>query len=210
MNVLIVDDHAVVRRGLAEILTDEFDGVNIGEADDAAEARRYMRDEAWNVAIVDIALPGESGLTLLKEIRDVWPEIPVLVLSFHPEKRYALRALRAGAAGYLTKEAAPDELVSAVKKVMDGGKYVTQSIAERLAFQVADDGGGEAPHERLSDREYQVMIRLASGKTVSEIADEMHLSVNTISTYRSRLLEKMRMETNAEVTRYAVENGLMD
>lgn len=209
MNVLIVDDHAVVRRGLAEILTDEFSGITIGEADDAAEARRYLRDEAWSMAIVDIALPGESGLTLLKEIRDVWPETPVLVLSFHPEKRYAVRALRAGAAGYLTKEAAPDELVSAVKKVMDGGKYVTQSIAERLAFQV-EGGGSEAPHERLSDREYQVMIQLASGKTVSQIADDMHLSVNTISTYRSRLLEKMSMETNAEVTRYAVENGLMD
>ena len=209
MNVLIVDDHAVVRRGLAEILSDEFSGVRVGHADDAAEARRCLRERDWNLAIVDIALPGESGLMLLKEIRDTWPGVPVLVLSFHPEKRYALRALRAGAAGYLTKETAPDELVSAVRKVLGGGKYVTASIAERLAFKV-EEGGGEAPHERLSDREYQVMIRLASGKTVSQIADEMHLSVNTISTYRSRLLEKMGMETNAEITRYAVENELTD
>ncbi|MEF8787752.1 MAG: response regulator transcription factor, partial [Planctomycetota bacterium] len=203
MNVLIVDDHAVVRRGLAEILTDEFAGVEIGHADTVAEARGSLREGDWDLAIVDIALPKESGLMLLKEIRDTWSDLPVLVLSFHPEKRYALRALRAGAAGYLTKEAAPDELVSAVRKVLDGGKYVTQSIAERLAFRV-EDGSGEAPHERLSDREYQVMVRLASGKTVSQIADEMHLSVNTISTYRSRLLDKMDMETNAEVTRYAV------
>ena len=209
MNVLIVDDHAVVRRGLAEILTDEFAGVEIGHADTVAEARGSLREGDWDLAIVDIALPKESGLMLLKEIRDTWSDLPVLVLSFHPEKRYALRALRAGAAGYLTKEAAPDELVSAVRKVLDGGKYVTQSIAERLAFRV-EDGSGEAPHERLSDREYQVMVRLASGKTVSQIADEMHLSVNTISTYRSRLLDKMDMETNAEVTRYAVENELMD
>ncbi len=209
MNVLIVDDHAVVRRGLAEILTDEFSGVEVGHADNVADARHYLRQQQWDLAIIDIALPEESGLMLLKEMREAWPELPVLVLSFHPEKRYALRALRAGAAGYLTKEAAPRELVSAVRKVLDGGKYVTQSIAERLAFSV-EDGTGEAPHERLSDREYQVMVRIASGKTVSQIADEMHLSVNTISTYRSRLLDKMNMETNAEVTRYAVENELMD
>ena len=209
MNVLIVDDHAVVRRGLAEILTDEFSGVEVGHADNVADARQCLRQQQWDLAIIDIALPEESGLMLLKEIRDVWPDLPVLVLSFHPEKRYALRALRAGAAGYLTKEAAPRELVSAVRKVLDGGKYVTQSIAERLAFKV-EDGTGEAPHERLSDREYQVMVRIASGKTVSQIADEMRLSVNTISTYRSRLLDKMNMETNAEVTRYAVENELMD
>jgi len=209
VNVLIVDDHAVVRRGLAEILTDEFSGVEVGHADNVADARQCLRQQQWDLAIIDIALPEESGLMLLKEIRDVWPDLPVLVLSFHPEKRYALRALRAGAAGYLTKEAAPRELVSAVRKVLDGGKYVTQSIAERLAFKV-EDGTGEAPHERLSDREYQVMVRIASGKTVSQIADEMRLSVNTISTYRSRLLDKMNMETNAEVTRYAVENELMD
>ena len=209
MNVLIVDDHAVVRRGLAEMLFDEFSGLEVGEADNAQQARQFLRNREWDVAIVDIALPGESGLELLKEIRDQWPDLPVLVLSFHPEKRYAMRALRGGASGYLTKEAAPDELVAAVQKVLKGGKYVTDSIAERLAFRVAD-GGVHPPHEQLSDREYQVMLRIASGKSVSDIADEMHLSVNTISTYRSRLLNKMNMETNAELTRYVVEHDLAD
>lgn len=210
MKFLIVDDHPIVRKGLGQVLRDAYPDPVIGEAKDTREAIERVMGENWDVVILDISMPGRSGLDALKEIRKMSPRLPVLVLSAHPEDHFATRVLRAGAAGYLTKGTATEELVTAINKVISGGKYISPSLAERLAEELNSDPLGGPPHERLSDREYEVLRLIATGKTVSEIALELSLSVKTISTYRARILDKVHMKSNAELTRYAIRHGLVE
>ena len=208
MRILIVDDHAIVRRGLRELLSDEFHRVAFGEASDAQQALEQLRKKEWDVALLDIALPGKSGLDLLKELKTEWPKLPVLILSAHPEDQFAVRALKAGAGGYMTKESAPEELAKAIRKVLAGGRYVSPALAEKLALGVRKDLT-RTPHETLSDREYDVMSRIGSGKTVTEIAGELSLSAKTISTYRARILEKLGVRNSTGIVQYAMRNGLV-
>lgn len=209
LKILIADDHAIVRQGLKQILADIPDKAIIEEASNGNEVLSKVRARVYDVLILDISMPGLSGLDVLKQLKSEKQDINVLMLSMHPEEQYAIRALKAGAAGYLTKESAPEELVAAIKKVSMGRKYVTASLAEKLAFNLGERSE-RPPHEYLSDREFQVLRLIASGKTVKEIAEEMFLSIKTISTYRSRIIEKMNMKTNAELTHYAIKNGLID
>jgi two-component system invasion response regulator UvrY len=209
LRVLVADDHAVVREGLKGILSEEFGQVSFGEACDGQELMGAIQKQEWDILILDITMPGKSGLDALKEIRQIRPKLPVLVLSMHPEDQFAVRMLKAGAAGYMTKEKAPEELISAIKKALAGGKYISSSLAETLAFNLEEEGE-KAPHALLSDREYEVLCMIASGKTVGEIADILYLSVKTVSTYRARILEKMKMRTNAELTHYAIKNHLVE
>jgi two-component system invasion response regulator UvrY len=208
IRVLIVDDHAMIRRGLRALLNDEFRGATFGEAADALQAVEQLRKSEWDVALLDITLPGKSGLDLLKELKAEWPRLPVLVLSGHKEDHFAVRVLKAGAGGYMTKESAPEELAKAVRKVLAGGRYVSPALAEKLALGVNKDLT-RTLHETLSDREYDVMSRIASGKTVTEIAGELSLSGKTISTYRARVLEKLGVKNSAEIVQYAIRNGLV-
>ena len=208
LKFLLADDHAVVRRGVRQILEDAF-GATFGEATTATEALELVWREPWDAVILDVTMPGRSGLDVLKEIKQSKPRLPVLVLSMHPEDQFAVRVLKAGAAGYLNKDSAPEALVSAVKKVMGGGRYVSPALAEQLADAVSLDAS-RPRHELLSDREFEVFQRIASGKAVGEVAAEMSLSAKTISTYRTRILEKMGLQTNAELTRYAFENRLVE
>ena len=207
IRVLIADDHPVVRQGLKQILQDELDIKVTGEARNAQEALDLARKRECDVLLLDIDMPGRSGLDVLRDLKGQQSKLPILVLSVHPEDQFAVRVLRLGAAGYLTKETAPDQLVSAVRKAFQGKKYVNPQVAERLASEISLWPG--APHEALSDREFQVLRMIASGKTVSEIAQKISLSVKTISTYRARILEKMGMKTNAELTHYAIKNNLV-
>lgn len=207
IRVLIVDDHAVVRRGLMALLADAFHGATFGEASDARQALEQLRKHEWDVALLDLALPGKSGLDLLKELKVEWPRLPVLVLSGSHEDQFALRVLKAGAGGYMTKASAPEELAKAVGKILAGGRYVSPALAEKLALGVNKDFT-RLPHETLSDREYEVMSRIASGQTVTEIADQLSLSAKTISTYRTRILEKLGVKNSAEIVQYALRNGL--
>ena len=209
LKILIADDHAIVRQGLKQIVTETTDMIVAGEASNAQELLSKLNENDYDVVVLDITMPGRDGIDVLKQLRSEKPELPVLILSIHPEEQYALRALKAGASGYLTKESAPDELVVAIQKVSRGGKYISSSLAEQLAYNLEIDVE-KAPHERLSDREYQVMCMIASGKRVKEIAEELSLSEKTISTNRSRILEKMNMENNAEITYYAVKNNLVE
>jgi DNA-binding NarL/FixJ family response regulator len=208
MKILITDDHAVVRQGLKQILLEEFTRAEFGEATNAQEAIERVWKENWDVVVLDITMPGRSGLEVLKEIKKSRPKLPVLVLSMHPEDQFAVRILKIGASGYMTKESAPNELVGAVKKVIAGGRYVSPSLAEKMASYLAVDVH-TPPHERLSDREFLVLRLIASGKTPTAIAKELALSVKTISTYRMRILEKMNMSNNAELTHYAIQNQLV-
>jgi len=210
IRVLIADDHAVVRKGLKQILAETTDIVVAGEAHNGQEVLNKVRKSGdWDVVVLDITMPGTSGLDILKEMKNEHPKLPVLVLSIHPEDQYAMRVLKSGASGYMTKESAPEELVKAIRKVATGGKYVTPGMAEKLLFDLGSDP--ERPlHENLSDREYQVMCLITSGKTVKEIAKEMSLSIKTISTYRTRILEKMKMKTSAELIHYGIRNKLVD
>ena len=210
MKVLIADDHAVVRRGLIQLLADEFPELSAGEARDASEVFELAREQDWDIIILDISMPGKSGLEVLKELKQQRPRVPVLVLTSHPEEQYAVRVLKAGAAGYLTKESAPEHLIEGIRKVTGGGRYVSPRLAELLAAAVVGADPEKPPHESLSDREYRVLCLIGSGKTVGEIAAGLSLSVKTVSTYRARLLEKMGMKTNAELTHYALKNGLVD
>ncbi|MBL0218729.1 MAG: response regulator transcription factor [Myxococcales bacterium] len=206
VRILLVDDHAVVRRGIRAVLEDGMHGVQVAEASSGEEALTALA-QPFDAVVLDLSMPGRSGIDLLAEIKHRWPKLPVLIMSLHAEEHFAVRALRAGASGYLTKAAAPEALIEAVQKVTRGGRYISEAVADRLA---ADLGGRTAvPHDRLSDREFEVMRGIADGKTVSEIALQMHLSVKTVSTYRTRLLDKMGMGSNAELTRYAIENGLV-
>ncbi len=210
MRVLIADDHAVVRRGLEQILVDSLQEIVVGEAGNAEDAIKLVRRQEWDVVVLDISMPGRSGLDALKEIKKLRPDLPVLILSIHPEDQFATRALKAGASGYMTKETAPEELVNAINKVVAGGKYVSASLAEKLASDLERDLGGAPPHKRLSDREYEVLLLIASGHTISEIAEKLSLSVKTISTYRARILEKTELKSNADLVRYAITHGLVE
>jgi two-component system, NarL family, invasion response regulator UvrY len=208
MKILIADDHEIIRHGVRQVLADGFKEIEFGEASNAREAVAQALQHSWDLVVLDIAMPGRNGLDVLKELRSQRPHLPVLVLSMYPEKQYALRALRSGAAGYLTKAGAVSELVVAVKKILAGGKFVSATLAEQLADELSTPKQ-QLPHDTLSDRELEILCSIASGKTVKEIADELALSVNTISTYRARLLEKMKMRTSAELMHYAISNGLV-
>ena len=208
IQILIVDDHAILRRGLQEILEREFRDVRIGGAGTAEQALTQLDSEKWDLVILDITMPGRSGVDVLRNLKALRPKLPVLVLSMHPEDQYGKRVLKAGASGYMNKESAPEELIKAVRKLLSGGRYVSPTLAETLAVDLGRDDGTPA-HERLSDREFEVLRKMASGKTVGQIAQELHLSVPTVSTYRARILEKMGMSTNAELIRYAVSHHLV-
>jgi len=207
--ILIADDHAVVRRGLIQILSENFSGALFGEAANAQELLSKVQEHKWNLLTLDIGMPGRSGLDLLRDLRAAYPRLPVLILSVHSESQYARRALKAGAAGYLSKDAVPFELVSAVRKVLKGGRYVSPALAEQFATDLATDGK-KPPHEILSDRELEVLRMISLGKTITQIADDLALSPKTISTYRARILGKMDMTTTGDLIRYAVENHLID
>ena len=209
LKILVADDHPVVRQGLKQIIAETSDMVVADEVSNGWELFSKVRASYYDVVLLDISMPGVNGVDILKQLKNERPGLPVLILSIHPEEQYAVRALRAGASGYLTKESTPDELVAAIRKVSKGRKYVSSSLAERLASDL-ENNDEQLPHKALSDREYRVMCMIASGKTVTEIAEELSLSVKTISTYRSRILEKMRMKTNAELTYYAIKNGLVE
>ena len=209
LRILIADDHPVVRQGLRQTIAETSDMVVVDEAGNGWEVLSKVRASSYDVVLLDISMPGRSGLDILKELKDERPGLPVLILSIHPEEQYASRAFKAGASGYLTKESAPDELVAAIRKISTGGKYVSSSLAEILASELGTSNE-ELSHETLSNREYQVMRMIALGKTITEIAEELSLSVKTVSTYRSRILEKMKMKNNAEITYYAVKNRLVD
>ncbi|MEN3334599.1 MAG: two-component system, NarL family, invasion response regulator UvrY [Blastocatellia bacterium] len=208
MRILIADDHPVVRRGLKQILADEYKTLTVGEAQNAQEALRLIDEQDWDIAVLDISMPGKSGLEVLKELKQLRPKLPVLILTSYPEEQYAIRVLKAGARGYMTKESAPEHLIAAIRTVTRGGHYISPGLAELLAITLSNDQG-KPPHEALSDREYQVLCMLASGKTVGQIAEALSLSVKTVSTYRVRLLEKMQMKTNAELIHYAISNKLV-
>lgn len=209
IRILIADDHAVVRRGLKEILEHEMQGVVCGEAKDANEVMARFDEAPWDLLILDITMPGRSGLDVLRDLRPAHPKLPILVLSMFPEDQYAKRLLRAGASGYMNKESAPEELMKAVRKVLAGGRYVSAALAEKLASDLSSDINRPV-HDSLSDREFEVLRMIGAGKTVGQIADELHLGVTTISTYRARILEKMNLASNAELMHYALHNGLVE
>jgi two-component system invasion response regulator UvrY len=208
MRILLADDHAIVRRGLRDILLEEFPFAEIEEAGNSQDMIGKVMKYDWDVVVTDISMPGRTGLEALSQIKQLQPKLPVLILSIFPEDQYAIRVLKAGAAGYLNKDTAPNELVNAVNRVLSGNKYITSSIAEKLASTFASDTE-KLLHEHLSDSEFEVLKLLAIGKAVSEIGAMLHLGVTTISTYRPRILTKMNMKTNADLTQYAVENKLM-
>jgi len=209
IRIIIADDHPIVRAGMKQIISEASDLVVADEASDGHTLLNKIKKENFDVVILDITMPHMDGLDVLKQLKIERPKLPVIILSIHPEDQYALRVLKAGASAYVTKTSAPDELINAIRKVYRGGKYISPSIAEKLVFQL-DTNFNEMPHEALSDREYQVLCMLASGKTATEIADELALSVKTVSTYRARILEKMGMKNNAELIHYAVQNQLVD
>ncbi len=208
IRILIADDHSIVRRGLREILLEEFPDAEIVGVSDGIQLLREARASSWNIIISDISMPGRNGLETLKQLKEFYPKVPVLILSMHPEDQYAIRALRAGASGYLTKESASEELVNAVRKILSGKRYITADVAEKLAENL-DFDSTKSLHEMLSDREFDVLKMIASGKTVTEIADKFSLSITTVSTYRARILFKTKMKTNAELTHYAIQNSLV-
>lgn len=208
MNILIADDHAIVRKGLIQLLLEEFPFASFDEANNSTEVLEKIKGKVWDIILLDISMPGRNGVDVLKQLRTDGIKAPILMLSMHPEEQYAMRVLKAGASGFLNKDSATEELIIAVRKVLAGRKYITPTLAEKLAESTANPA--ERPlHELLSDREMQVFQLIAAGKTVSEIADEISLSVNTISTYRTRILEKLALGNNAEMTRYALDNGLI-
>jgi two-component system invasion response regulator UvrY len=206
IRILVADDHAILRRGLRDILAHELEGVICAEAGNAQEVVAQVQSEPWDLVILDITMPGRSGLDLLRDLKQLRPELPVLILSMHPEDQYAKRVLKAGAAGYMNKETAPKELVKAIRKVLAGGRYASEALAEKLAFDLSA-GAANQCHEMLSDREFEVLRMIASGKTISRIAEELHLGVTTVSTYRVRILEKLGMENNSELIRYALQKS---
>ncbi|MEZ5626072.1 MAG: response regulator transcription factor [Rhodocyclaceae bacterium] len=209
IRVLIADDHAIVRQGLRQILSDIEDMEVAGEACNGVEALQLSRDGQWDVVLMDVSMPDRNGIDALKLIRKEHPRLPVLILSMYPEEQYAIRALKAGAAGYLTKQSAPEQLVTAIRQVASGKKYVSASLAMELAEAIGEDTDRPL-HEKLSDREYQTLCMIASGKTLTQIAEELNLSVKTVSVYRARLLEKMRLRNNAELTHYGLKFGLVE
>ena len=205
--VITVDDHPVVRRGLKQIIAAEQDMQVVGEAENAREAIRVIRQTACDVVVLDITLPDASGLDVLSRLKSERPTLPVLIMSIHDEEPYALRVLKAGASGYLMKDSLPEELIKAIRKITSGGKYISPSIAERLASEFASPE--KSPHEKLSDREFQILCLIASGKSLKEIGETLFISGKTVSSYRARILEKMNMSTNSDLTRYALEHRLV-
>ena len=208
IRIIIVDDHPVVRRGLKQILQEQPDVKVVGEAESAVEALKIIRTIDCDAVVLDISLPGASGVEILKQLKHEYQKLPVLILSVHPEEQYAVRVMKAGASGYLTKESAPEELVKAIRKITSGGKYISSSLAEILITDI--DASGKPRHENLSDREFQIMRMIAQGKAIKKIAEELCLSEKTVSTYRTRLLNKMNMTTNAEIISYALKNKLIE
>lgn len=209
IRVVIADDHAIVRQGLKQILSETHDLVVTGEAEDGAEALHLARQSNWDVFLLDVTMPNRNGIDTLKQLKKEFPKLPVLILSMHPEEQYAVRALKAGAFGYLTKQSAPEQLVNAIRQVAAGKKFVSPAVALQLAEAISDSED-KPPHERITDREYQVLTLIASGKTLTQIADTLNLGVATVSTYRARLLEKMGLRSTAELIRYGLEHGLID
>lgn len=207
--ILVVDDHAVVRQGVKQILNEQFQGAVIGEARNAEEMIDRIKKFTWDIVVLDVGMPGKSGLDALKDLKQVCPKLPVLVLSAYPEDQLARRMLRAGASGYLTKDSAPNELVQALRKILGGGKFVSASMAELLVANL-NEQAERPPHELLSDREYQVMCLIAVGKSLKEIAEDLCVGISTINTYRARILEKMQLKNNTELTHYALENRLVN
>jgi len=208
IRVLVADDHPVVRQGVKQVISEESDMAVLGEARNGQEVLDLVHRENWDILVLDVTMPGKGGLEVLKEIKHMQPKLPVLILSVHPEDQYALRTLKAGASGYLTKESAPDQLVLAIRKILQGGKYVSPTLAEKLASHLRAEAQ-RPPHEVLSDREYQVLLMVASGKQTRAIAEEMSLSVKTIHTFRARILEKMGMRGNADLAYYVFRNRLL-
>ncbi len=209
IRVLLADDHTIVRAGLKELLSETGDITVSGEANDGAEALARIRESDYDVAVLDMSMPGRSGIELIRQVKRERPRLPILVLSMHSEEQYAVRALKAGASGYLTKESAADQLVAAIRRIAAGGAFVTPETAQRLALDVST-AGAAAPHTLLSDREFQVLRLIADGKSVSEIAKQLTLSVKTISTHKTRIMRKMRLANQAELIRYAIEHELLD
>jgi DNA-binding NarL/FixJ family response regulator len=209
IHVLIADDHAIVRQGLRQILSETDDLLIAGEAGDGAEALQLARQRSWDVFLLDVSMPNRNGIDTLKQLKKEFPRLPVLILSMHPEEHYAVRALKAGAAGYLTKQSAPEQLVTAIRQVAAGKKYVSPAVALQLAEAIADDVD-KPPHERITDREYQVLVLIAAGNTLTQVAEKLNLGVATVSTYRARLLEKMSLKSTAELIRYGIEHGLVE
>ena len=209
IHVLIADDHAIVRQGLKQILSETEDLLVTGEADDGAEALNLARQQPWDVFLLDVSMPNRNGIDTLKQLKKEFPRLPVLILSMHPEEQYAVRALKAGASGYLTKQSAPELLVTAIRQVASGKKYLSPAVAQQLAEAISDNSD-KSPHERITDREYQVLVMIAAGKTLTQIAEGLNLGVATVSTYRARLLEKMGLKSTAELIRYGLEHGLAE
>lgn len=207
MNILVADDHAILRKGLIQILREEFHSASITEANNSLEVHEKIGEKNWDIILMDISMPGRSGIDTLKQLRADGNKTPVLMLSMHPEEQFGIRVLRAGASGFLNKDTAGDELINAVHRVLSGRKYISAALAEKLAEGPANNN--QPLYDLLSDRELQVLQLIAAGKPVSDIAEEIHLSVNTISTYRTRILEKLKLGNNAEITRYALDNNLV-
>jgi DNA-binding NarL/FixJ family response regulator len=209
VRVLIADDHAILRRGLIEILRREFKGAVCGEAGNAEQALSEIEQHPWHLLILDLSMPGRSGIDVLSDLKRMRPKLPVLVLSTYPEDQYGKRMIKAGASGYLCKDSAPEELIRAMRKVLAGGVYVSAALAEKWALELREESG-QPLHDTLSNRELEVLRMIGSGKTVSQIAEQLHLSATTISTFRARILEKMNMTTTAELISYALRNNLVD
>ena len=209
IRVLIADDHAIIRQGLKQILSDTEDLEVVAEADGGVKALQVLRNTQCDVVLMDVSMPDRNGIDTLKLVKKEFPRLPVLILSMHPEEQYAVRALRAGAAGYLSKQGAPEQLVTAIRQVAAGKKYVSAAVAEELANAIGEDVE-RPPHEKLSDREYQTLCMISSGKTLTQIAEQLNLSVKTVSVYRARLLEKMKLRKNAELTHYGLKHGLVE
>jgi DNA-binding NarL/FixJ family response regulator len=209
IRILIADDHPIVRAGFKQVISDTQDITVTDEAKNGEEVMNLIRKHDYDIVLLDISMPGKNGLEVLKDLKVEKPKLPVMILSIYPEEQYAVRALRAGASGYMTKASAPNELIVAIRKISQGGKYISSSLAEKLTDYLSEDIS-KPLHEKLSDREYQVMLMIASGKTVTNIADELCLSVKTISTYRSHIIEKMKLKNNAEITLYAVQNKIIE